>query len=205
MKVMPGAAGFTLIEVIVAVAVFSLAMALAYGGLNAIVDARRQLDGEAEGLARLQFAVGLLERDVRSAVERSVRDRYGKRQPALSLIEDRLALTRGAYANGLAASRAELQRVDWFWQQDQLMRLSAAQLEGGSNSADSIEVLGPVEGLQIEAMGPDLRWQERWPPLGQSGDLLPRAVRVRILSPQFGQIERIFELASAAVPAVASP
>ena len=204
MRPTPKAGGFTLIEVIVAVAVFSLAMALAYGGLNAIVDARRQLDDEADTLARLQFAVSLLERDLRSAVQRPVRDRYGQRQPALSLRDGRLSLTRGGYANALAASRAELQRVDWFWRQDELLRQSAAQLVGG-DAAESVELLDRIEGLQIEVMGADLRWQERWPPLGGSAESLPQAVRLRLVGERFGRVERVFELASATRAAPPAP
>ena len=188
MRPTPKAGGFTLIEVIVAVAVFSLAMALAYGGLNAIVDARRQLDDEADTLTRLQFAVSLLERDLRSAVQRPVRDRYGQRQPALSLRDGRLSLTR----------------VDWFWRQDELLRQSAAQLVGG-DAAESVELLDRIEGLQIEVMGADLRWQERWPPLGGSAESLPQAVRLRLVGERFGRVERVFELASATRAAPPAP
>ncbi|MBD8525558.1 type II secretion system minor pseudopilin GspJ [Pseudomarimonas arenosa] len=196
--------GFTLIEVMVAVAVFALAMALAYGGLNSIVQSRRQLDQEADALSRLQFAVGLLERDLRSAVDRPVQDRYGQRLPALALEGGRLALTRGGYANALAASRAELQRVDWRWRDGDLLRQSALQLDAADSPSDEpLVVLGDVDGLRIEALAADLRWTDRWPQLGQSAESMPRAVRVRFQHSKFGQIERIFEIA--ARPPVLAP
>lgn len=189
--------GFTLIEVMVAVAVFALAMALAYGGLNSIIDARRQLDQESESVAKLQFAVGLLERDLRSVVQRPVLDRYGQRQPALTLQGGRLLLTRGGYSNTLAASRAELQRVEWSWRDQTLQREAMPQLDSASSPTEPpFEVMSDVDQVVFEALTPDLRWSDRWPRVGQPGDLLPKAVRVRVLNAKFGQVERVFELAA---------
>lgn len=194
---MRAARGFTLIEVMVAVAVFALAMALAYGGLNSIVEARRQLDQEADALARIQFAIGLLERDLRSAVERPVQDRYGQQQPALALESSRLQVSRGGYANALAATRAELQRVEWRWSDRKLLRQPSAQLDTADGPVEEpLEVLSEIDSLQFEALSPELRWLDRWPPVGQSGDVMPRAVRVRLQNGKFGQLERIFELAA---------
>ena len=76
--------GFTLVEMLVAVAIFALASALAYGGLSALTRARSQLEQQNERLGRLQFAIGLIERDLRSAAPRAVRDNYGAPLPALS-------------------------------------------------------------------------------------------------------------------------
>ena len=107
------ARGFTLLEVLVAVALFAVAAALAFGGLDALTRARSRLDAGNERLGRLQFAVGLLERDLRSAAARGVRDGYGAPLPALLGTRERVELTRHGHANALARPRAELERVGY--------------------------------------------------------------------------------------------
>ena len=98
--------GFSLLEVLVAVALFALAMGLAYGGLDAVVRGRAQLAGSAQALADLQRSVGLLERDLRAAQPRSVRTGDLRRLPALVIDSDGIELTRAGHANRLAQSRA---------------------------------------------------------------------------------------------------
>jgi len=76
-------AGFTLLEVVVAVALFAVVSTLAYGGLAAVLRSREQLSEASAQLAQLQLAMQMFERDVRSAVLRPVRDGYGEVLPAL--------------------------------------------------------------------------------------------------------------------------
>ena len=62
--------GFTLIEVLVAVFIFALLMLAGYGSINALLRTRDGLADQNGRLRDLQFAVGLLERDLRSALAR---------------------------------------------------------------------------------------------------------------------------------------
>ena len=73
--------GFTLIEVLVAVFIFALLMLAGYGSINALLRTRDGLADQNGRLRDLQFAVGLLERDLRSALARPVREGYGAREP----------------------------------------------------------------------------------------------------------------------------
>lgn len=193
--------GFSLLEVLVALSVFAIAMGLAYGGLDAVVRARAQLDEQAAALARLQRAVGLLERDLRGALARPVRDGEIGVEPALRLDAEGLALTRGGYANRLAQARAELERVFWHRDGETLRRVRLAALDrspGGLPEGD--EVLDGVQQLDIEALADDGRWSTRWPLPGSAIDRLPRAVRVRLVLDGWGEIERWFELVESPSP-----
>ena len=53
--------GFTLVEVLVATAVFAIMSALAWGGLNAVIRARTALVAEQQDFSRTLRAVGALE------------------------------------------------------------------------------------------------------------------------------------------------
>ncbi len=191
--------GFTLVEVVVAVALFALAMGLAYGGLDAVVRARAQLDDQAQRLGQLQFAMGLLETDLRSLLARPARDELGREQPPLRVSGGELALTRAGYGNGLAQPRSELQRVEWFRDGEGLHRRALLSLDRPPRAAgnEGPALLEGVEEFEIELLAENGRWLRQWPAPGQPAGRLPRAVRLRLNVPQYGDIERIFELPEA--------
>jgi len=187
--------GFSLLEVLVAVSLFALAMALAYGGLDAVLRGRAQLDAQADRLREIQTAVGLLERDLRGAVARPVRDGDRLRRGALELDPQGLALSRGGHANRLAQARAEVERVLWRLDGNRLERLRHSRLDRspGGPLDESFQLDG-VSRLEIEVLAEDGRWTARWPAPGSADDLLPRAIRVRLEVTGLGRIERWFEL-----------
>lgn len=93
-------AGFTLLELLVAMGIFAVIGAMALGGLNAVVDqttiAREQMDR----LNRLQRAVRLMSSDFNSLAPRFVRDELGTAREGPLLADGRLfgvelRLTRG--------------------------------------------------------------------------------------------------------------
>ena len=69
--------GFTLLELLVAIAVFAIMAGIIQIGLVAILDARAEVDAVSEDLKRLQRSLQMLERDLGHAVERPVRDAFG--------------------------------------------------------------------------------------------------------------------------------
>lgn len=193
--------GFSLLEVLVAVALFALAMGLAYGGLDAVLRGRVQLEAEAERLAALQRAVGLLERDLRAAVPRGVRGGDLTRLPALVLDADGLELTRAGQANRLAQARAELERLRWGLDGNRLTRWRYPVLDrGGSEAPRADAVLDAASQLRIEALSADGRWVNRWPQPGQGDEAWPRALRVAFEVDGIGRIERVLELAEGGRP-----
>lgn len=189
------ALGFTLLEMLVAVAIFALASALAYGGLDALMRARRQLDATQERLGQLQFALGLLERDVRGLVLRPVRDGYGVTHAALEGQRDRVEVTRGGYANALDLPRAELERVAWRLQDGVLQRRRYAVLDrtAGSTPADD-DLLDEVDTFELRFLADAGREHSEWPPREGAAAALPRAVEVRLTLPDLGDIRRVLEL-----------
>ena len=195
------ALGFTLLEMLVAVAIFALASALAYGGLDALMRARRQLDEAQDRLARVQFALGLLERDVRGLALRPVRDGYGASRAALQGARTQLELTRGGFANALAAPRAELERVDWRLRDGTLQRERWAVLDrtpGSIPHADAL--LERVESLDFRYLDAAGRELPQWPPPQGAVQQAPAAVIVSLTMTDLGEIRRVLELPREAPP-----
>jgi general secretion pathway protein J len=67
------ARGFSLIELLVALAVFAALAAAAYGGLSQITATRGALAKQQDRFAQVVRAVSILERDLRQAIARPVR------------------------------------------------------------------------------------------------------------------------------------
>ena len=93
------ACGFSLVELLVAVAVFATMAALAYGGLDSVVRTRAELGRQQEQFEAIMRSIALLERDLRQAVPRPVRGNYGEPLPAFAGAPDRLEITRLGFAN----------------------------------------------------------------------------------------------------------
>ncbi|MBA2491775.1 MAG: type II secretion system minor pseudopilin GspJ, partial [Gammaproteobacteria bacterium] len=75
--------GLTLIEFLIAVAVFAVLSALAYSGLNNVLLTSSHARAESDRLTRLQMTMRYLQRDIDQIVNRRVRDQYGDQRPPL--------------------------------------------------------------------------------------------------------------------------
>ena len=77
--------GFTLLEMLVAMAVFAIMSVAAYQGLHAVLLADHVTREQAQRLADLQVTLSVLERDLAQVVDASVRDEFGDPLPGLRL------------------------------------------------------------------------------------------------------------------------
>ena len=67
-------AGFTLIEVILAVAITTFVALLAYTGLSTSMTAAEQHGKQAQLIADIQLPLTIIERDIRHAINRTIVD-----------------------------------------------------------------------------------------------------------------------------------
>ena len=191
--------GFTLLELVVAMAIFAIMAAIAYSGLNNVLLAREQTDAHAKQLQQLQLAMNWFARDIEQAIDRGVRSEYGEMLPPVIgndfegyLIE----LTRGGWRNPANHKRSNLQRVAYAVREEQLLRAYWRVLDRAEDSKPYEHVLlEGVTGVEIRYLAADDEWQTSWPPqsLGTttSPATLPRAVEVNVETKQFGKITRL--------------
>ncbi|MFZ5493385.1 MAG: type II secretion system minor pseudopilin GspJ [Pseudomonadota bacterium] len=170
--------GFTLLELVVALAVFAVLATLAYGSLARLLQARDTLAARAEALGRLQRVQAQLARDCGALVARPARDELGDPEPALRRAPDgSLELTQGAFSNPLDQPRAQLQRVRW-------------QVRGGVLYRDAWPVLDRVPGTRPQAQRL-LDGVQRFT-VGIETGVDSRAVSVELDAPPFGAVEWLF-------------
>src|SRR5262245_34606777 len=204
MKAAPArATGFTLIEVLVAVALFVLLGALAYGGYNAAVKQSQIARVGMDRLKHLQTAMRLITQDFEELAPRPVRDVIGdSRLPAL-LADPRaqtlVTLTRGGWPNPAGLPRSTLQRVSYVLEDGKLRREYFNVLDATlSNEPIKRELLDRVHEVRIRYMDQQQQWLEQWPPLNAAPTTVTRsrpiAVEVTIDLEDVGEIRRLIEV-----------
>ena len=195
--------GFTLIEIVVALAVFAIVGTMAFGGLNAILKQQGALTERSDQIKELQIALKYLERDASQIVSRSVRDQFGDIQPAFSAppFADNessfVTFTYSGLRNPAGLTRSSLQRISYEISENQLIRHTWTRLDGIINeeSRDSI-ILEDIEDVEWLFLNDGNTWVEQWPPINvqQSNTLLPRALSISFTHAAWGEITRIFPL-----------
>lgn len=197
--------GFTLVEVLVAVFVFSIVAALAYGGYNQLTRQDEIVDKNSSRTRAIQSAVQRMAEDFEMIEPRPVREPLGDSvDPALKsdkrTPEILAELTRSGWSNPAGISRSTLQRVAYRMQDNKLERAYWNALDRVmSVEPTSTVLLDQVRTVSFRFMDQNQSWHEQWPPLGYSGAdagrLRPIAVEITLDLEDWGKIVRLVEVA----------
>lgn len=197
--------GFTLIEVLVAMAIFGVLTILAYMTLGQTIANSELLTARMDRLQAIQRTMRYLSNDLTSASPRPVRNELGDSyQPSVmvSIANDfALAVTHGGWNNPAGLPRSTQQRSVYKLQDDKLFRVYYTVLDATySNNAISTEILDGVESLEFRLLQDNGQTTNQWPPAGSQGGnaqmLRPRAVEIILTLEGDGEIRRIIEVAS---------
>lgn len=196
--------GFTLFELLVALAVFAVMSVAAYSGLQAVLGAQRDTERHMARLTHVQRAFAILGRDIRQAVLRPVRDALGNVQRPFEATLDpnatsgRLELTHAGWPNPTHAPRSTLQRIAYQWNGRNLIRLSWGVLDRAEDApAAELALLTEVKAFNVRLLDAQNEWHNTWPMTGTVGgsEVLPRAVELTLDAQGLGMIRRIFRVA----------
>ncbi len=193
-----GVRGFTLIEVLVAMAVFAIVAAITWASLAQVARTRTELAARQDRFAAAVRAVGMLERDLRQAIARPVRGGYGEVLPALLGAGDRIELSRLGFADPRREASSHVERVVYAVDARALQRGRYAVLDRApGSSAERGELADGIETLRLRYLGDDGAWRETWPPRRESPiDALPRAIEFRLAFEDLGELRRLVMLPS---------
>ena len=205
------AQGFTLLELIVVLAIFGVFAAMAYGGLNYVLTARRELETRLDRTAEWQKAFQRLRNDFQTTSARGARGGFGQPLPALLFEElgPRVEFTRAGLRNPLSVPRSSLERVAYRYDEDtrELRRETWRVLDRADDREPSgVVVLSGVDEVRWRFMDRSRAWTDRWPPQGGSSPPpagptppgavapppQPRAVELTLKSRDYGEVRWLF-------------
>ena len=191
--------GFTLVELLVALAIFALLSAFAYRGLTAMLESRETLRKESRKWRDTAIFVGRVERDLRSVLERAATTPGGTPLTPVSSSID----LGGSQVNGLALTRsggalqestlAAPQRVAYRLRNGGIERLTWGSVDPSPrDEPSSVAVLDNVSSLDFRFLGPT-DWRTTWG-LPGSSDKLPAAVEMTLALASGERIVRLVDL-----------
>ncbi|WP_439134708.1 type II secretion system minor pseudopilin GspJ [Pseudomaricurvus sp.] len=192
--------GFTLLEVLIALSIFAIMGLASYHLLSGEARTQEALEKQSYEHNYWQRGMMRLTQDLQQAVNRSIREDYGNREPALKGEADSLMLTRGGWSNPLHRVRSDLQRVDYRLQtideQTFLQRSFWFALDRAPASEPVQQTLLPdIDYLQFRYYHRDNKvWVNQWPPPEEPDIGLPQAIEVTLTSPTQGQVQRLITL-----------
>ncbi|MCH8158517.1 MAG: type II secretion system minor pseudopilin GspJ [Proteobacteria bacterium] len=197
--------GFTLIEVMVAMAIFGVMTVLAYMSLGQTLANAALLTARMDRLQAIQRTMRFIGNDLLTAAPRPVRSELGDSYlPAVQVTASNdylLAITHGGWPNPAGLPRSTMQRSVYLLQEDKLLRVYNTVLDATySNNAIATEILDGVVSLEFRLIQDNLETINQWPPLGAQGayalQVRPRAVEIILTLEDEGEIRRLIEVAS---------
>ncbi len=196
--------GFTLIEVLVAVAIFGVLTTLSVMTISQTLSSVEFLSDRMDRLQAVQRTMRYLGGDLMQAVPRPVRDELGDGfLPAMrtdlgSIFA--LELTHGGWSNPAGLPRGTLQRSAYRLEEGELIRYHWTVLDRTfANEPIETVLLDDVESLLFRYLQANGEWIEQWPPVTVQGAasyrLRPRAVEIVLTLQDEGEIRRVLEVA----------
>ncbi|GAB3287047.1 type II secretion system minor pseudopilin GspJ [Parahaliea aestuarii] len=209
------AGGFTLVEVLIALAISAFIAAAAYTGLSTVMTGVERSRAQADRTWEINRALTLLSRDIRQFANRPLRDEFGDLEPALQggpAARFMLSLTRAGWYNSRGHPRSSLERVNYVLEDEALWRESYPVLDRAANTEPQrVRLLDGVTDLRllflrdIDALNPASRgtevdtraWPENWVAnLSQPDVPLPPPVALEVLLEleDYGELRRLYVL-----------
>lgn len=132
--------GFTLIELVVAMAIFAVLTLSGWQVFNNLIKVRERTTVKAEQIAAIQEAYEQLSRDFVQTVPRPISIGTST-EPAFLLQNNVFHLTRTGVLDPLQQGVSPMQRVYYTVEQEQLVRYAVAQVDQDGNAIPSKTVL----------------------------------------------------------------
>ena len=191
---MPRSRGFTLLEVLIAMAIFAMLGLASNQMLRSVSNTERQTkQATIDYVALLRFNQ-ILDRDFSSMIYRGVRDEFGDPMPAISVNQGLypVELTRSGWRNPLNLPRSELQRVAYQFDGASIKRFFWLVLDRAEDSEPKVQtLLTGIRDFQVVLIKADGSRHEVVS--ADDGDDLPIAIELTITTTQYETLTRYID------------
>ncbi len=185
--------GYTLLELLVAVSIFSIISAMSYSGLRTVIEHKNRLEKVGETYKYLEKAFILIEQDLMQMANAPIRDELGDDVRSFFYSDQKSSFyfefTRDGLIDWNDMKLVRQQRIAYLLDDDKLIRRSWKILHRGLKSEPTDAVLlNKVNSIELQ-------WFfEQWSDATKLNEekRLPRAIKLQIDFAGLGSIERIF-------------
>lgn len=187
----PETQGFTLVELVVALAIFGLLAAAGTGLLSAAVSSQAAVGTAMDKVAAERRISALLQADLQQAVARPTRDANGRVEPAFAGPGDGrlLSYVRAGWSNSTQAPRAELQRVELRMDGNRLVRAARPMLDGAGSETE-MTLAQDVASASVRLRDAKGKWGDS--ATNEDPAALPAAAELILVTRDGGALRRVF-------------
>jgi len=187
--------GFTLLELLIAMVIFSTMSLMAYAGLNSVLTSNRITQAYEKDLKGLQRSMMFLEKDIRQLVARPRHAGYNESFAALQTdlgLDGILEFTRSGNPNPAGVLRSSLQRVRYVLDEGELQRWSWSLVDHLDGKPIIMPLMKSVEQINFRFLTQKKQWQSKWKVKNKSE--LPKAIEINIIHKRWGKITRLISI-----------
>lgn len=187
--------GFTLIEIMVAIAIFALIAAIAFPALIQFLDIRERINKKSESISDLQKTFLFLSRDMTYAVNRLGKDEFGDIGKSTMLVgDDSLIELTTSYQDFNLDGSGVPRRVKWLFEDNTLFRVQYPVMDpDGDTRVYRQSLLTGVDDVEITVFSVEdgrdsesKRWREE--------TRLPNMLRIKVEMQSGVDYERAFTM-----------
>ncbi len=183
-------AGFTLIEILVALFIFAILSVMMADGLHRLITVQGETDKQATRLRDIQFAMVRLNNDITLTIDRPITDAQGKKLPSFYGTPLGVEFTRTGGAEG-SNQQSILMRVAYRWHDNGLWRETWPTPDRAENTSSHQQLLlSGVTECRLEYLDIKNEFHAGWPQQSQLTQTLPRAVRITCQLSHLGKLSQ---------------
>ncbi len=186
--------GFTLLEILIALFIFSIVSMIMVGALHTVFNSQSNTAKHADAITQLQIAFLLMSHDLEQTINRPVTNAKGIVEGPFIGTHDSVTFTHAGFANPQGSLlQSTLQRTAYSLQNESLVRSLWPVLDQTQKTLPSYRtLLQSVTDLRFEYLDSKGKFQNNWPAEDQKQDIIPRAIRVTITLKNWGTLTQLF-------------
>jgi len=186
--------GFTLLEILIALFVFTILSFMMTGALHTVINAQAGAEQNAERARGLQIALVRMSRDISQIINRPVKTTTGKDVPAFVGAPEGFAYTYLGDDHAGDEKKSALKRAQYIYKDGELWRMTWAVLDQTEKSPEPVErrIQSHLSAASFEYLDDKNKFQKNWPAAGRRGGPLPKAIRISLTIKNWGTVKQLY-------------
>lgn len=201
----PKARGFTLLEVLIALFIFSIISLILSRALHNVITIVSGTEATATRVRELQHALLIFSRDVEQIIDRPILGPAGTHEPPFIGSAYAFQLTHLGFTD-TSGHLSHLQRAGYEWHDQTIWRKTWTALDQPPQAVAEVHpLLRQISATHFEYLGEQNHFYDRWPPPDSKKLKLPRAIKITFTIANWGTMSQLYALPPQTAQAAAPP